>query len=96
MLPLFLMSGDVDNGMHSLQSGTRNREVRTISCRTGLVLEVRSLRKHSLVELLRADSAPEQPKGAARLSLGLQTVLAAILLAIGWGSCLFQPTQFMA
>lgn len=71
-------------------------EVRTISCITGLVLEVRSLRKDSLVELLRADSAPEQPKGAARLSLGLQTVLAAILLAIVWGSCLFQPTQFMA
>ncbi len=60
-----------------------------------LVLEVRSLRKHSLVELLDADSAPEQPKGAARLSVGLQTSLAAVLLAVVWGSCLFQPTQFI-
>ena len=33
--------------------------------------------------------------GLSRLSLGLQTVLAAILLAIVWGSCLFQPTQFI-
>ncbi len=38
-----------------------------------LVLEVRSLRKRSLLELLEADSTPEQPKGAARLSVGLQT-----------------------
>ena len=60
-----------------------------------LALEVRSLRKHSLVELLDADSAPEHPKGAARLSLGLQTSLAAVLLAVVWGSCLFQPTQFI-
>ena len=58
-----------------------------------LALEVRSLRKHSLVELLDADGAPEQPKGAARLSVGLQASLAAVLLAVVWGSCLFQPTQ---
>ena len=60
-----------------------------------LALEVRSLRKHSLVELLDADGAPEQPKGAARLSVGLQASLAAVLLAVVWGSCLFQPTQFI-
>ena len=60
-----------------------------------LVLEVRSLRKRSLLELLEADSTPEQPKGAARLSVGLQTLLAAILLAVVWGSCLFQPVQFI-
>ncbi len=60
-----------------------------------LALSVRSLRKHSLLKLLEADSAPEQPKGAARLSVSLQTLLAAVLLAIVWGSCLFQPVQFV-
>lgn len=77
-----------------------NAAIWTAECFVGimalaLALGVRSLRKHSLLELLEADSAPEQPKGAARLSVGLQTLLAVILLAIVWGSCLFQPVQFV-
>ncbi|WP_251212632.1 FtsX-like permease family protein [Adlercreutzia murintestinalis] len=72
----------------------------TAECFAGLMvlalaLEVRSLRKHSLLELLDADSTPEQPKGTARLSVGFQTLLAVVLLAVVWGSCLFQPVQFI-
>lgn len=61
-----------------------------------LMLGIRDVRNRPLVQLLSADRTPQQPKGAARFSLRLQAVLAGLLLAFVWGSCLLQPAQFIA
>lgn len=60
------------------------------------VLGTRDIRKRSLLQLMNADRTPEKPRGAGRLSLSVQSALAAIILAFVWGSCILQPVTFIA
>lgn len=61
-----------------------------------LLLGIRDLRKRTLLQLMNADRAPEKPRGASKLSLGAQGLLAGIILAIVWGTCIIQPIAFVA
>lgn len=61
-----------------------------------LLLGIRDLRKRTLLQLMTASSTPEKPRGASKLSLGVQGLLAGIILAIVWGSCIIQPITFIA
>ncbi len=60
-----------------------------------LLLGTRDIRKRSLLQLMNAEATPEKPKGAGRLSLGVQAVLACAILVFVWGSCLLQPLAFV-
>lgn len=72
----------------------------TTGCFVGIMvlatlLGIRDVRRRPLIELLQADSTPDAPKGIRRLSMGLQLVVAAVLLAIVWGSCILNPVFFI-
>ncbi|MEI3376348.1 MAG: ABC transporter permease [Coriobacteriales bacterium] len=59
------------------------------------LLGIRDVNRRPLIELLRADSMPEAPKGIRRLSMGLQLAMAVVLLCFVWGSCILNPIFFI-
>lgn len=61
-----------------------------------MFLGTRDIRKRSLLQLMNANRLPERPKGARRLSLGVQAVLGLAMLVFVWGSCILQPVFFIA
>ncbi|MDQ9749678.1 hypothetical protein RFZ03_03185, partial [Acinetobacter baumannii] len=52
--------------------------------------------KRPLIELFFADRTPEVIRLGGRLARAGQVALAAVLLAMVWGACLFQPIYFIA
>ena len=60
-----------------------------------MLMGTRDIRKRSLLQLMNANRLPEKPKGAGRLSLGVQATLAFIALVFVWGSCILQPIFFI-
>lgn len=56
----------------------------------------RSIAKRPLIDLIAVERAPEIARTGGRLARGAQVVLAAALLAVVWGSCVFQPVYFIA
>lgn len=59
------------------------------------VRAVRSVRKRTLVELMRSDHAPERRRLVGTRPVRLQQAAAAVLLAVVWGTCLFNPGYFV-
>lgn len=56
----------------------------------------RDIARRPLIELMSAERAPERIRLGGRVARGGQAVLAAVLLAVVWGSCVFQPVYFIA
>ena len=56
----------------------------------------RDVVRRPLINLLAADRAPETMRLGGRALRAGQGVLAACLLAVVWGSCVFQPVYFIA
>ena len=56
----------------------------------------RDIARLPLIELMSAERAPERMRLGGRVARGGQAVLAAVLLAVVWGSCVFQPVYFIA
>lgn len=56
----------------------------------------RSIARRPLIELVAAERTPEAAHTGGRLARGVQIVVAALLLAVVWGSCVFQPVYFIA
>jgi len=56
----------------------------------------RNMTKRPLIELFFADRTPEVIRLGGRLARAGQVALAAVLLAVVWGACLFQPIYFIA
>lgn len=56
----------------------------------------RDVVRRPLIDLLAADRAPETMRLGERALRAGQGVLAACLLAVVWGSCVFQPVYFIA
>ncbi|MFR2951427.1 MAG: ABC transporter permease, partial [Collinsella intestinalis] len=56
----------------------------------------RDIARRPLIELMSAERAPERMRLGGRVVRGGQAVLAAVLLAVVWGSCVFQPVYFIA
>lgn len=56
---------------------------------------VRSIRKSTLVSLMAAERTPERPRATGTGTVRLQKAVAAALLAVVWGSCLFAPGYFI-
>lgn len=56
----------------------------------------RDIARCPLIELMSAERAPERMRLGGRVARGGQAVLAAVLLAVVWGSCVFQPVYFIA
>lgn len=56
----------------------------------------RDIARRPLIELMSAECAPERMRLGGRVARGGQAVLAAVLLAVVWGSCVFQPVYFIA
>lgn len=56
----------------------------------------RDIARRPLIELMSAERAPERMRLGGRVARGGQAVLAAVLLAVVWGSCVFQPVYFIA
>lgn len=59
------------------------------------LLAVRSIRRRTLLELMQTERTPERPRLAGRGQLRAQTVAAALLLALVWGTCLLNPGYFI-
>ncbi len=55
----------------------------------------RDIARRPLIELMSAERAPERMRLGGRVARGGQAVLAAVLLAVVWGSCVFQPVYFI-
>ncbi len=56
----------------------------------------RDIARRPLIELMSAERAPERMRLGGRVARGGQAVLAAVLLAVVWGSCVLQPVYFIA
>lgn len=56
----------------------------------------RDIAHRPLIELMSAERVPERMRLGGRVARGGQAVLAAVLLAVVWGSCVFQPVYFNA
>lgn len=56
----------------------------------------RDIARRPLIELMSAERVPERMRSGGRVARGGQAVLAAVLLAVVWGSCVFQPVYFIA
>lgn len=56
----------------------------------------RDIVRRPIIELLSADRVPERMRLGGRMARGAQALLAAVLLAVVWGACLFQPVYFIA
>lgn len=56
----------------------------------------RDIARRPLIELMSAERVPERMRLGGRVARGGQAVLAAVLLAVVWGSCVFQPVYFIA
>ncbi len=56
----------------------------------------RDVARRPLIELISAGRSPERMRLGGRIAQGAQAALAAVLLAVVWGSCLFQPIYFIA
>lgn len=61
----------------------------------GVALSVLDVLRRPLVELVAHDRAPERLVLAGRGVTRAQAVLAAVLLAVVWGSCIVQPGLFV-
>lgn len=59
------------------------------------LLGIRDVGRRPLIELLRANSTPDSPKGIRRLPTAVQLAFAFVVLAIVWGSCILQPVFFV-
>ena len=59
------------------------------------LLGIRDVGRRPLIELLRANSTPDSPKGIRRLPTAVQLVFAFVVLAVVWGSCILQPVFFV-
>ncbi len=56
----------------------------------------RNIGRRPLIELIAAERAPEVASTGGRLARGVQVAAAAVLLAVVWGACVFQPVYFIA
>ena len=56
----------------------------------------RNMGRRPLIELIAAERAPEVASTGGRLARGVQVAVAAVLLAVVWGACVFQPVCFIA
>lgn len=56
----------------------------------------RNMGRRPLIELIAAERAPEVASTGGRLARGVQVAAAAVLLAVVWGACVFQPVYFIA
>ena len=56
----------------------------------------RDVLRRPLVELMHADRAPERLAFGTRRAARIQLAVAAPLLAVVWGTCVFQPMYFVA
>lgn len=56
----------------------------------------RDIVRRPLIELISAERAPERMRLGGRAARAGQALLAAALLAVVWGACLFQPVYFIA
>lgn len=59
------------------------------------LLGIRDVGRRPLIELLRANSTPDSPKGLRRLPTAVQLAFAFVVLAVVWGSCILQPVFFV-
>lgn len=56
----------------------------------------RDITRRPIIELISAERTPERMRMGGRVARGLQALIAAALLAVVWGACLFQPVYFIA
>lgn len=56
----------------------------------------RSVAKRPLIELMAAERTPETMRAGGKLARAAQAAIAAALLAVVWGACVFQPVYFIA
>ena len=66
-----------------------------IICVIATGFSVASICRRPLVELMGAERVPERKRLAGAAPLRVQRVAAAVLLAIVWGTCLFNPTRLL-
>lgn len=66
-----------------------------LMCALGALACVRDVLRRPLIELMAAERTPEYLRGRTRRAGAVQTLVAFALLAIVWGSCVFQPVYFI-
>lgn len=59
------------------------------------LFSMRSVRKQPLVALIAAERTPERRRAASPRAQALQVLAGSALLAVVWGTCLFQPGYFV-